>query len=53
MLWIVDSRGDKVPGKVAITDGETSWSYSSDQTWMPGTFRLVADVDLEDWAGIE
>jgi hypothetical protein len=51
MLWIVDSRGDKVPGKVAIGDDETSWSYSPAQAWVPGTFRLVADVDLEDWAG--
>jgi hypothetical protein len=51
MLWIVDSRGGKVLGKVAIGDAETSWSYSPDQPWMPGTYRLVADVDLEDWAG--
>jgi hypothetical protein len=51
MLWIVDSRGGKVLGKVAIADAETSWSHSPDQPWMPGTYRLVADVDLEDWAG--
>ena len=51
MVWVADRAGKKVPGKVAVTEGETVWLFTPDAPWRAGTPDLVADTRLEDLAG--
>ena len=51
MLWVVDRRGERVPGDTEIGDGETSWRFLPQEAWQPGRYQLVADTLLEDLAG--
>lgn len=51
MLWVVDSRGRRLPGQAEIGEQEASWSFRPDEPWQPGEYRLIADVLLEDLAG--
>jgi hypothetical protein len=51
MLWVVDAGGRKIAGEVAVTDGETRWSFTPREAWAAGAYRLVTDTRLEDLAG--
>jgi hypothetical protein len=51
VLWIVDAKGQKVAGKIKVSDEETVWQFTPDQPWQEGAYQLVADVWLEDLAG--
>jgi hypothetical protein len=51
MLWVANAQDRKVAGKVAITDAETCWQFTPEQSWQVGTYHLVADTRLEDLAG--
>lgn len=51
MIWVTDAKGQKVAGKVQVTDEETRWSFTPDLPWTAGTYRLVIDTLLEDLAG--
>ncbi len=51
LLWVVDAAGRKVPGKVAVTEGETVWLFAPDRPWRAGAHELVADTRLEDRSG--
>ncbi|HWB08435.1 MAG TPA: hypothetical protein VG826_04395 [Pirellulales bacterium] len=51
MLWIVDRRGEPVPGSIEVGEEETSWRFLPQQPWRPAKYRLVADTLLEDLAG--
>lgn len=51
LLWVVDSAGNRVPGKVNVTDDETRWQFMPEKPWSPGRHRLIIDTALEDLAG--
>jgi hypothetical protein len=51
MLWVVDPRGERVPGEMEVGEEETSWTFRPQPAWRPGRYRLVADTLLEDLAG--
>jgi hypothetical protein len=51
LVWVADARGRKVPGNVAVGDGETRWSFTPAKPWAAGPYNLVADTRLEDLAG--
>jgi hypothetical protein len=51
LVWVVDSRGRKVAGTVAVTHEEKVWQFTPTAAWQAGTYRLVADSRLEDLAG--
>lgn len=51
MLWIVDSAGKTISGKVAVADQEKRWEFRPDSPWKAGSYQLVVDTTLEDQAG--
>lgn len=51
MLSVSDSAGRRVPGEVQIGEREATWSFTPEQAWQAGKYRLVADTLLEDLAG--
>ena len=51
MLWVIDARGNKVAGKVAVEEKETVWLFTPARAWEPGAYQLVADTRLEDRSG--
>lgn len=51
LVWIVDSKGNRVDGHINVRDAETVWSFRPLAKWPLGVFRLVADTRLEDRAG--
>ncbi|HXG11074.1 MAG TPA: hypothetical protein VNK04_15045 [Gemmataceae bacterium] len=51
LLWVVDAKGRRLAGTVKVTDEETRWHFTPEQSWQAGTYRLVADVTLEDSVG--
>lgn len=51
VVWVMDAKGDRVPGKVALDKNETLWKFTPEKPWAKGDYRLVADTRLEDLAG--
>ncbi|MGE3808021.1 MAG: hypothetical protein AB7K24_25450 [Gemmataceae bacterium] len=51
LLWVVDAAGQRVPGKIAVSSGETVWQFTPEEAWQPGRFDLVVDTTIEDRAG--
>lgn len=51
VLWVIDERGEKVPGEVEVTRAETCWRFTPVAPWKAGRYQLVADTLLEDLAG--
>ena len=51
MLWVVDSAGKRVDGRVQISEQETLWSFMPGQSWKVGEYRVVINTALEDLAG--
>jgi hypothetical protein len=51
LVWVEDDGGRKLAGSVVIDEQEKRWRFTPKDAWQPGTYRLVADVRLEDLAG--
>jgi len=51
VVWVTDSAGEQVAGKVQIDKQETRWQLTPEKPWQPGTYKLVAETTLEDRAG--
>ena len=51
MLWVADTAGAKVPGKVTVAAEETRWQFTPEQPWPAGNYQLMAATALEDLAG--
>ncbi len=51
VVRVVDADDARIPGEVAITDGETCWRFRPERAWQAGEYHLVADTTLEDLAG--
>ena len=47
----VRRAGSDVPGDVAIEAGETRWTFTPRDPWLPGNYSLIALTLLEDPAG--
>ncbi len=43
--------GPPVPGHVAVTDGESSWSFVPATDWAAGTYAIHIAANLEDLSG--
>lgn len=46
-----DDSDRPVVGAVSVADEETTWRFTPDTPWRPGSYRLVIGTDLEDVAG--
>jgi hypothetical protein len=50
-LAIADANGNRVTGRVRLTNGESVWTFSPDRPWRAGKYNLVVRGELEDPAG--
>ncbi len=50
-IWIEDSAGESVAGEIAISDGETRWTFRPEPPWKEGAYALRVHPALEDRAG--
>lgn len=50
-LTVRNAKGKVVAGTIAIGKGETSWSFTPNQPWQLGAYRVNVNPDLEDVAG--
>ena len=46
-----DRRGERVEGRIAVTDHETVWRLTLDRPWNAGSYVIDVDALLEDLAG--
>lgn len=51
LLWVVGPAGERLPGTIKVSEGETRWQFTPDRAWTAGPHRLVIDTTLEDLAG--
>lgn len=51
VVWVEDAGGQPVAGKISVTENETHWRFTPDQTWPCGEYRLAMETLLEDLAG--
>jgi hypothetical protein len=51
LIWVIDDKGRKTAGTVALTEMETVWQFTPEKAWGAGSYQLVADTRLEDLAG--
>ena len=50
-LTIFDPSGDRVSGRIAISDEERLWQFHPETAWKSGKYHLAVDTALEDLAG--
>jgi hypothetical protein len=50
MIGIFDNHGE-ISGKIAVDRNETEWSFTPNEAWKPGSYRITADNTLEDISG--
>lgn len=51
MIWLIDADGNELETRLAVQRGETRLSWTPDEDWQAGEYRLVIDTSLEDRAG--
>jgi len=51
MLRVFDANDHEVSGKIDVSDAEKVWTFTPNKPMVAGTYRLVANVELEDYAG--
>jgi len=51
VLAVKPLGGEKLSGKIEISDSETCWSFTPHKPWTAGAHQLVAATTLEDLAG--
>jgi len=51
MLTVLDAGGTPVPGSVALTEGDSAWTFTPAQPWVTGDYSLRVGGALEDLAG--
>jgi hypothetical protein len=44
-------RIENIPGRPALSQNETVWTFTPDQPWKPGTHRVLVQNTIEDLAG--
>jgi hypothetical protein len=50
-IHVVDAAGQRIEGRVAIGERETSWSFTPAQAWTAGAHQVIVDPRIEDLAG--
>ena len=50
-MWVTNTEGQKLAGRIAIADDEACWQFTPDEPWPAGNYKLVAETMLEDLAG--
>lgn len=51
LVRVQGADGRDVPGRAAVTDEETRWSFTPDRPWTGGAYQLAVGAALEDLAG--
>ena len=51
LITVSTDRGERVEGRIDVTDHETVWRLTSDRPWDAGTYVIDVEADLEDLAG--
>ncbi|MGD1848822.1 MAG: hypothetical protein ACFB10_25810 [Salibacteraceae bacterium] len=50
-LQLANENKQAIPGRVVITENETTWCFIPNQDWVPGDYTLYVHGRLEDPAG--
>jgi len=50
-ISVEDSQGDRVSGKVTVSDEERTWEFVPERPWTAGKYELAIDGALEDLSG--
>ena len=51
MLAVLDPDGERVPGSVALAEGDSTWTFAPALPWLAGDYSLRVGGALEDLAG--
>jgi hypothetical protein len=51
VVWVVDARGEEVPGTLSVGGGERVVTFTPRRPWRRGEYKLVVDTRLEDVCG--
>lgn len=51
LIAVSDGAGRRVPGRTALSDGDSVWRFTPDAPWLAGAQAVVVHPDLEDPAG--
>jgi len=51
LIDVLGSGQQVLPGKPALDERETRWSFSPSENWQPGRYRLRVEGTLEDPSG--
>ena len=51
VISVVDADQKRIEGKISVLNHEQRWTFTPDQPWPKGRFRLKINGDLEDRAG--
>jgi Bacterial Ig-like domain len=51
VLLVRDPAGEAIAGKVAVTAGETVWSFEPEQPWKRSDYAIEIATNLEDLSG--
>ena len=51
LLRVARADGNEVAGTAALSDAEYRWSFTPEQPWQPGGYRIIVPTTLEDLAG--
>jgi hypothetical protein len=51
LLRVETVAGKRVPGIAAAGSNETRFTFTPEEPWPPGSYRLLADPEIEDLAG--
>lgn len=50
-IAVADPEGRRLAGDGRLGAGETTWTFTPDEAWRPGAYRLMVRATLEDPAG--
>ena len=50
-IQILNSSGKQVEGVIAVSQNETAWSFTPNEFWSAGSYKIAVDSSLEDPAG--
>jgi len=51
LLWVEDSHGKRIDGKVMLSENETRWAFQPALAWAAGSYNVKIGAILEDLAG--
>jgi hypothetical protein len=51
LVRVTNAEGAEVPGASSVSSNETRFVFAPDRPWLPGSYRLRVDSEIEDLAG--